>query len=71
MTKSIIDVPLNQKLLWSVPEFCSAVGISKFHYYTLLKQNAVPAGYLIGRRRVISVEDARAWVRERTAAASA
>lgn len=63
-------ISLEQKLLWSVPEFCAVAGISKVHYYVLLKKKSVPAGFRMGKRRVISAEDARAWVREQTAAAN-
>ena len=65
MSKSTkIDDSRLEVLALSVPQFCKMVGISKFHYYEQLKTSNVPAGFRLGRRRLIPVDDAKQWLRD-------
>src|SRR5260221_3396938 len=54
---------------FTVPEFCAAHRISVAKYYELKKEGLGPVEMVVGRRRVIAVESAERWRREREAAA--
>jgi len=56
---------------FTVQEFCDAHRISRSRYYELKAKGLTPAEMLVGRLRMISVEAAAAWRREREAAAAA
>ena len=57
-------------LAMSVPQFCKMVGIGKNLYYAHLKKGEVPAGFMLGKRRLIPMEEAKAWVRQQSASYS-
>src|SRR5262245_27376152 len=54
---------------FTVPEFCAAHRISVAKYYQIKKEGWGPVEMVVGRRRVIAVESAERWRREREAAA--
>lgn len=56
---------------FTVPEFCAAHRISVAKYYELKKEGLGPVEMVVGRRRVIAVESAERWRREREADPSA
>ena len=61
------DLPLDQKLLWSVQDFCKAASISRSYFYARLRKGGdLPPVIFIGKRRLIRAEDARAWVEQQT-----
>ena len=51
--------------VYSVPEFCSAHGISRGTFYNLAKANKAPRFMKVGERTLISKESAAKWRRER------
>jgi predicted DNA-binding transcriptional regulator AlpA len=59
----------SQKLALTIPEFCKTHGISEAFYYQLQKEGRGPRAMVVGRRRLISIEEAKRWREERTAAA--
>jgi len=46
-----------------IPAFCKAHGISRAHFYNLLKRGKAPRTLLVGRRRLVSDESAAEWRR--------
>ncbi|MGY8665712.1 hypothetical protein Q3C01_25595 [Bradyrhizobium sp. UFLA05-109] len=52
-------------LAYSVPEFCRAFRISERHYLNLRYAGKAPTEMRVGRRVLISVESAQAWVKAR------
>ena len=50
------------RLLYSVPEFCCAAGISKAHFYRLRQRGLGPELLKIGDATRISAETANAWI---------
>jgi hypothetical protein len=50
----------------TMPEFCVSHNISEAFYYMLQKDGRGPRTMRVGRRRLISVEEARRWREERT-----
>jgi hypothetical protein len=58
-------------LALTIPEFCSSHGISEAFYYELQKNGKGPRTMHVGRRRLISVEEAQRWREARTAKESA
>jgi predicted DNA-binding transcriptional regulator AlpA len=52
---------------YTIPDFCAAHGLGVTHFYALMKQGLAPRTILIGRRRLVSIEAAAEWRRERTA----
>jgi len=50
-------------LALSVSRFCSCIGISRTTFYSLANRGEGPPTIKIGRRRMIAVDDARAWLR--------
>ena len=54
-------------LALTIPEFCSSHNISEAFYYELQKHGKGPRTMHVGRRRLISVEEARRWRDARTA----
>jgi hypothetical protein len=54
-----------------VDEFCRQHGISRAHFYNLLKRGDGPAILKAGRRTLISAEAAAEWRRRMEAAAQA
>ena len=53
---------------YSIREFCRAVGISVAYFYELKQAGLAPRTMNLGSRRIISVEEAQKWCRERTEA---
>jgi predicted DNA-binding transcriptional regulator AlpA len=53
---------------YSIREFCDAVGISVSYFYELKQAGLAPRTMKLGSRRIISVEEAQKWCRERTEA---
>jgi len=53
---------------YSIQEFCTAVGISLSFFYELKQAGLAPRTMKLGSRRIISVEEAQKWCRERTEA---
>jgi len=53
---------------YSIREFCGAVGISVSYFYELKQAGLAPRTMKLGSRRIISVEEAQKWCRERTEA---
>jgi predicted DNA-binding transcriptional regulator AlpA len=53
---------------YSIREFCRAVGISVAYFYELKQAGLAPRTMDLGSRRIISVEEALKWCRERTEA---
>ncbi len=52
---------MNERCAYSIPDFCSAHGISRTQFYNLLKQKNGPDIMKIGKRTLISVEAAERW----------
>ena len=59
MTRLHIDAP--EIGAFSVPAFCQWAGVSKAWAWTLIKSGALRS-VKRGRRRLIRLEDARAWL---------
>jgi len=55
---------------YSITEFCQAHRLSESMYFKLRGQGLGPDEMIVGRRRMISVEAAAAWRREREQAAT-
>jgi predicted DNA-binding transcriptional regulator AlpA len=53
---------------YSVEEFCASHGFTKPTFYEILKKGEGPRIMRVGRRVLISVEDAAAWRKSRAAA---
>ena len=47
----------------SISTFCKAHGISRAHFYNLMKRGKAPRTLIVGRRRLVSVEAAAEWRR--------
>jgi predicted DNA-binding transcriptional regulator AlpA len=56
-------------LALTIPEFCRSHGISQAFYYELQKDGRGPRTMRVGRRRLISVEEAQRWREKRTVTA--
>jgi hypothetical protein len=54
----------------TVQQFCAAYAISRAQFYALCARKCGPDTLLVGRRRLISVEAARAWVARMSATSS-
>jgi hypothetical protein len=52
---------------FTISQFCEAFQISRGMYHKLKKQGLGPREMIIGTRRLITIEAAREWVREREA----
>jgi excisionase family DNA binding protein len=50
-------------VLLSVAEFCRVHSLSRSYFYKLRKQGRAPPSFMIGRKRLISAEDAARWRR--------
>lgn len=48
-------------LAFSVTEFCSSHSISRAKFYLLMKEGLAPSNFLVGNRRLISIESAKKW----------
>ena len=59
-----------ERLGYSIPEFCAAVGISVAFFYELRKVGTAPRTMILGTRQIISVDEAKSWCAERTAASN-
>jgi hypothetical protein len=57
------------KLAYSILEFCALHGISRAHFYNLRKLGLGPVEMNCGNRRLISIEAASDWRRQRERAA--
>jgi predicted DNA-binding transcriptional regulator AlpA len=74
MTKPQSEAPLPERqelpaLALTIPEFCVSHGISQALFYELQKDGRGPRTMRIGRRRLISLEEARRWREAHTASA--
>ena len=58
-------VPPTPRLALSIPEFCAAHGLSEAFYYKLKKQGNGPREMEVGVRKLITLESAAEWRRER------
>ena len=47
--------------VYTIPEFCAAYRISEGMYFKLQAQGRGPRTIKIGRRKLIRIDDARAW----------
>jgi hypothetical protein len=56
-------------LAFTVPQFCSAHGISRALFYILQREHRGPRVMKCGRRTLIARESAEAWRRQMEAAA--
>jgi hypothetical protein len=56
-------------LALTIPQFCKSHNISEAFYYELQKQGRGPRTMRVGRRRLISLEAAKEWREQNTAAA--
>ena len=45
----------------SIPVFCQTHGISRAHFYNLMKRGKAPRTLLVGRRRLVSEQAAADW----------
>jgi hypothetical protein len=71
MTKQHDDaLPERQEppaLALTISQFCRSHGISQAFYYELQKDGKGPRTMHVGRRRLISLEEAQRWREARTA----
>ena len=63
------QVPPQEILAFSIPEFCRRHGISRAHFYNLSKSGHAPTVMRVGRRTLISAEAAAEWRRRMEAPA--
>ncbi len=49
------------KPAYSIAEFCKAHGISRSYFYELDRQGMAPRTMHLGRRRLVSKEEAARW----------
>lgn len=54
----------DHKPVFSVNDFCNALNVSRAMLYLLWKRKQGPKYYYIGRRRYISAESARTWIKQ-------
>jgi predicted DNA-binding transcriptional regulator AlpA len=59
-----------ERLGYSIPEFCAAIGISIAFFYELRKVGTAPRTMILGARHIITVDEAKRWCAERTAASN-
>lgn len=69
ITGRAAPVSNSQRLALTIPEFCITHGISEAFFYKLQKEGKGPRTMSVGRRRLVSIEEAKRWREERTAAA--
>lgn len=55
----------DSRLSYSIEEFCAATRISRRTFYSLMEKGNGPKTITVGRRRLVSVEAAQAWLRNR------
>jgi hypothetical protein len=55
---------------YSIPQFCEALGVSIPTYYKWKRAGIGPREAVLFGRRIISLDEARRWLAERTAASS-
>ena len=55
---------------YGVADFCEAHGFARSYFYVMLREGTAPKTFKLGRRRLITCEEARRW-RERMVAESA
>ena len=55
-------LPCHCTLALTVPEFCAAVKIARTTFYALQEAGTGPVTFKAGRRTLVSVEAARAWI---------
>jgi hypothetical protein len=58
------------KLALTIRQFCESHNISPAFFYLLQQRGEGPRVMRVGSRRLISIEEARRWRAERTAAAN-
>ena len=66
---AVSGLSTGEKLAFSINEFCTLHGISRAHFYNLRSLGLGPREMDVRGRRVISVEAAKEWRRQREAAA--
>ena len=62
--KSAVTEPTELKLALSIPEFAALHNISLAFYYKLQEEGRGPRTMSVGRRRLISLEEAKRWREE-------
>jgi hypothetical protein len=62
-----VGKPKPSTLAFTISEFCESHGISQAFYFELQKLGKGPRAMHVGRRRLISIEEAQRWREERTA----
>ena len=55
----------------TVAAFCDANDLSRPWFYRLMARGEAPRTFLLGRKRYISAEEAKAWARRMTEAGAA
>lgn len=53
--------PAVDRFAYSVPEFAEAHGLSRAHFYNLLRDGKAPKVMYVGRRTLVSREAAAEW----------
>lgn len=61
--------PAVDRFAYSVPEFAKAHGLSRAHFYNLLRDGKAPKVMYVGRRTLVSREAAADWRRRMEAEA--
>lgn len=61
-------VDAKAKLAFSPDELCRLTGISRVHFYSLIKAGRGPKLIKLGRRTLIYAESAHQWLRDMEAA---
>lgn len=62
--------PTTETRALSIAQFCNSHGISRASYYNLRKAGNAPTIFKVGKRTLISVSAAEAWMAAMTAASS-
>jgi hypothetical protein len=62
--------PKPEPLAMSIRDFCARHGISRALFYLLQARNEAPNVMIVGKRRLIAMEEALRWREQRTAAST-
>ena len=62
---AVLPRPPTPRLALSIPEFCEAHGISQAFFFKLKKQGKGPREMKVGARKLVTLESAAEWRRER------
>lgn len=55
---------MTERILYTISDFCRVAGISRSHFYKLLREGVAPRTVKLGRRRLIPVDGLGEWVRQ-------